>query len=71
MPTIVFRTIFAFVRSVAVHSIKTFLVFRVIAECALLMIGGKDNTVLQITKTFNIFLEELDHQLGVSPTLHS
>jgi len=35
------------VRSVAVHSIKTFLVARVIAECAPLMIGGNDNTVLQ------------------------
>ena len=47
-PTIVFRTIFAFVRSVAVHSINTFLVLRVIAECAPLMIGGNDNTVLQV-----------------------
>jgi hypothetical protein len=46
------RTIFAFVRSVAVHSINTFLVFRVIAECAPLMIGGKDNTVLKIIEVY-------------------
>jgi len=45
--TIVFNTILAFVRSVAVHSMKTFLVFRVIAECAPLIIGGRDKTVLQ------------------------
>jgi hypothetical protein len=43
----VFKTILAFVRSVAVHSMKTFLVFRVIAECAPLIIGGRDKTVLQ------------------------
>lgn len=44
--TIVFKTILAFVKSVAVHSIKTFFVFRVIAEWAPLIIGGKDKTVL-------------------------
>jgi len=44
--TIVLSTIFALVKSVAVHSIKTFFVFREIAECAPLMIGGKDNTLL-------------------------
>lgn len=45
--TIVFKTILAFVRSVAVHSMKTFFVFKVIAECAPLIIGGRDRTVLQ------------------------
>lgn len=44
--TTVFRTIFALVRSVAVHSMNTFLVLRVMAECAPLIIGGNDNTVL-------------------------
>lgn len=44
--TIVFRTIFALVKSVAVHSIKTFFVFKEIAECAPLIIGGNDNTLL-------------------------
>lgn len=44
--TIVFKTIFAFVRSVAVHSINTFFVSRVMAECAPFIIGGKDKTVL-------------------------
>lgn len=45
--TIVFKTILAFVKSVAVHSIKTFLVFKLMAECAPLIIGGNDKTVLQ------------------------
>lgn len=45
--TIVFKTILAFVKSEAVHSIKTFFVFKVMAECAPLIIGGKDKTVLQ------------------------
>ena len=33
---------------VAGHLVNTFLVFRVIAECAPLMIGGNDNKVLQV-----------------------
>jgi hypothetical protein len=37
----------AFVKSVAVHSMKTFFVCKVIAECAPLIIGGNDSTVLQ------------------------
>jgi hypothetical protein len=45
--TIVFKTMLAFVRSVAVHSINTFLVFRVMAECAPLIIGGRERTVLK------------------------
>ena len=42
--TIVFNTIFAFVKSVAVHSIKTFFVFNEIFEWSPLMIGGKEQT---------------------------
>lgn len=45
--TIVFKTILAFVKSVAVHSMNTFFVFKVMAEWAPLIIGGKDKTVLQ------------------------
>jgi hypothetical protein len=41
------RTIFALVRSVAVHSMNTFFVFSEIAECAPLIIGGSDKTLLQ------------------------
>ena len=48
MVTIVFKTILAFVKSVAVHSMNTFFVFKVMAECATLIIGGKDKTVLQL-----------------------
>ena len=47
LPTIVFKTILAFVRSVAVHSMNTFFVSNLIAECAPFIIGGKDKTVLQ------------------------
>lgn len=45
--TIVFKTILTFVKSVAVHSMNTFLVFVEIAEWAPLIIGGRDNTRLQ------------------------
>lgn len=45
--TIVFNTMIAFVRSVAVHSINTFFVFREMAECAPFIIGGSDRTVLE------------------------
>lgn len=48
-PTIVFRTILAFVKSVDVHSMNTFLVFNVMAECAPFIIGGKESTVLEQT----------------------
>ena len=43
--TIVFNTIFALFRSVAVHSMKTSVVSKEIADLAPLMIGGNDKTV--------------------------
>ena len=43
--TIVFSTIFALFKSVAVHSMKTSVVSKEIADFAPLMIGGNDNTV--------------------------
>ena len=49
--TIVFRTILALVKSVAVHSMNTFFVFRAIAECAPFMIGGNESTVLTIPRS--------------------
>ena len=39
------QTTFAFVSSVAVHSMKTFFVDGWILECRPLMIGGKESTV--------------------------
>ena len=42
--TTMFVTIFSFVKSVAVRSIKTFRVFRVILLRSELMIGGKEST---------------------------
>jgi hypothetical protein len=54
----VFKTILAFVRSVAVHSMKTFLVFRVIAECAPLIIGGRDKTVLQKETCYTQYMND-------------
>ena len=44
MATMVLRTILPLVRSVAVHSMKTFLVSSVILEWLLLMMGGSDKT---------------------------
>lgn len=44
--TIVFRTILALVKSVAVHSMNKFFVFNEIAECAPLIIGGRERTRL-------------------------
>ena len=44
MVIMVFKTTLALVRSVAVHSMKTFLVFRVILEWFELMMGGRDST---------------------------
>ena len=43
--TTVFRTIFALFRSVAVHSMNTSVVSRVMALCAPLINGGNDKTV--------------------------
>jgi len=37
---------------VAVHSMNTFFVISVIAECAPLIIGGNDKTVLQPKKNY-------------------
>lgn len=48
-----FKTILAFVRSVAVHSMNTFFVFKVIAERAPLIMGGKDKTVLHKEQKFS------------------
>merc|ERR1719439_406500 len=45
MATTVLQTSFAFVSSVAVHSMKTFFVVGWILECRPLMIGGKERTV--------------------------
>ena len=42
--TIVFSRILALIRSVAVHSINTSVVSRLIALCAPLISGGKDST---------------------------
>ena len=39
------QTTFAFVSSVAVHSMKTFFVVGWMRECRPLMIGGKERTV--------------------------
>ena len=41
----VLQTTFAFVSSVAVHSMKTFFVVGWILECLPLMMGGKESTV--------------------------
>merc|ERR1719383_854351 len=46
MVTRVSNTIFPLVRSVHVHSMNTFLVLRVIFECSLLMMGGRERTTL-------------------------
>ena len=46
MVTTVLSTIFALLRSVAVHSMKTSVVSSEMAECAPLMMGGSDSTVL-------------------------
>lgn len=61
--TIVFKTIFAFVRSVAVHSINMFFVSSVMAECAPFIIGGKDKTVL--SKQYNMSKIELNNIIWV------
>jgi len=45
METMILRAILAFVSSVAVISIKTFLVVSFILLCSPLISGGKDSTV--------------------------
>jgi len=47
--TIVFKTMLVLVKSVPVHSMKTFLVLREILEWSPLIIGGKDKTVLSLS----------------------
>ena len=47
-----FRTKFSLVRSVPMHSMKTFFVSRVIAESEPLIMGGKYNTILHHVTTF-------------------
>ena len=50
--TIVFRTNFALVRSILMHSMKTFFVSKGIVECAPLIMGGKYTTILHHVTAF-------------------
>ena len=51
MVTTVSRTIFALVRSVAVHSMNTLVVSRVIFDLLPLIMGGRDMTVSSASST--------------------